>query len=475
MAADDAPAGGGRKPDLAGLRIAGGDRGAGRSRAWLLLLAAACVAAFLARKPLLGLFRSLGAPEVTIVQVQAVAAGAAPAGALTANGYVVAQRQAALAPKTAGKLEELLVVEGSRVTAGQVLARLEHRDVDAQLLRARAEVAQAEATLDRQRAAVDQGRAEQAEAGELAEASRAAREQAEAAFVDAEREADRARRLLADGSGTRAEAERADAQLAIARARVTETKAREASAQSRASSLAAQLRGGEAAVRSATAAADARRADVALLDAQLEYLTIRAPFDGVVIRKEAEVGEIVAPIAGGAQSRVAVLTVVDMASLMVEADVSEAYIRRIEPGKRANITLDSLPETVYPGRVAQIVPTADRTKATVEVKVACDAPDDRIVPEMGAKVFFLEGDAPEGEAAGATRLFLPEDALQGGGGAPFVWLVRAGRVERRSVVAGERARGRVEILGGLKASDRVVAGDAAALEEGMAVREAQVR
>jgi HlyD family secretion protein len=455
-----------QKPDLSRLRIPESQRVRRRRiRPSLVLAAILLAAAFFARGAWQPALEGLWLPRVETARAVSTAAGAAPPGALVANGYVVAQRQAALAPKTAGKLEEIFVDEGSAVEAGQALARLEHRDLDAQLARARAEVARVEAERERQRAAAEQVAAEAGEARDGLRAAEAARAQAEAALVEAERQAARTAALVASGAGTKAEADAADASLAIARARLEETRAREASARGRLASLAAQARAAAASERAAASTVDARRADVALLEAQLEYATIRAPFRGVVIRKEAEVGEVVAPIAGGVQSRVAVFTVVDMDSLMVEADVNEAYVRRIAPGQRARIVLDAQPDRVYPGRVHKIVPTADRQKATVEVKVAFDAPEPGIVPETGARVAFLEGE--EESAAPRARILIPEAALAGEG---FVWVVRDGVARRRAIETGERREGRVEVLRGLAEGEEVVVGGGARLSDGDRVR-----
>ncbi|MGH7162717.1 MAG: efflux RND transporter periplasmic adaptor subunit [Planctomycetota bacterium] len=455
-----------RKPDLAQLRIPEEHRAGRRASrlpaaAALLLLAALL---YFTRGSWLPRLPGFAPAEVEVAAVEQVAENAAPPGALTANGYIVAQRQAALAPKVPGRLEELLVGEGSRVEKDEVLARLEHKDLDAQLRRAQAEEQQARHEIARLDAQLEQLDADRDEAARLEEAAAAAHREAEVALADAQRELSRAEQLLKDGVGTRAEYESALARFEGAGARRDEAKARERSAKTRAISIDAQRKAAEASQAVARAAADARGADVQLLDAQLGYLTIRAPFSGVVIEKNAEVGEIVAPISGGAQAKVAVVTVVDMASLMVEADVSEAHIGRVAPGQSTRITLDAVPDRAYPGKVFKIVPTADRQKATVEVKVSFDRPDERIVPEMAARVFFLEGEAkPEGD--GRPRLYVPEPALRG----DSVWVVRDGVVRRRTVQAGERRQGRVEVLGGLSAGEVVVTRANRELGDGMKV------
>src|SRR5437867_10852328 len=184
------------------------------------------------------------------------------------------------------------------------------------------------------------------------------------------------------------------------------------SATTRASTLAAQL--------------DEQRAQVALARANLENTNVRAPFDGTVLRKDAEVGEIVAPSsAGGGLTRTAIVTMADLGSLEVEVDVNEAYIAQIRNEQAARITLDAYPDTSFAGRVRQVVPTADRQKATVQVKVAILDRDSRILPEMGAKVLFAK-ESSEGAAAPARRAMVPADALVRSGGSARVWVVEDG-------------------------------------------------
>ncbi len=455
------------KPDLARLRIAESSRGRGRRlwplAAWLVPLA---VVAYLLRDRWLPQAGALLAPEVEVAAVELVGAEAAPPGSLTANGYVVAQRKADLAPKVAGKLEEILVVEGSAVEAGQVLARLERRDLDAQLSRAQAAVRQAEADLARATAEGEQVSAQIAEARQNTVAATQALREAEAALADARRELDRETALLEGGAGTRGDVDRAKAAFDQAEARARRSEALVASSGLRVPTLEAQQRGADAATAAAVARLDGDRAGVALLEAQIEYLTIRAPFAGVVIDKNAEVGEIVAPISGGAGAKVAVVTIVDMSSLMVEAEVSEAHIRRVRTGQPARITVDALPDERFPGKVFQVVPTANRQKATVQVKVAFDALDARIVPEMAARVFFLEGEeAPS--APRAPRLLIPRSALRPG---DKVWIVENDRVSLRAVRTGPEQDGRVEILEGLGVGDVVVTGPSNGLAEGKSVR-----
>lgn len=458
------------KPDLGRLRISDEKRRR-RASPWVAVVALALLAggAYATRGLWLPLLESATLPRVRVTSVDVVAAGAAAPGSLVANGYIVAQRSAALAPKLAGKLQELLVVEGTRVEAGEILARLEHADVDAQLARAEADLKEAEAEVARLGAFIEQIAHDIEEARSQLEVASAGSREAEASLKDAQQERDRQERLLADGIGQRADFDRAEAQLAMAKARISQGTAREESARRREDSLGAQHRAAEASRKAAEARVEARRADILLLQVQLEYLTIRSPFPGVVIKKNAEVGEIVSPISGGTEAKVAVVTVVDMGSLMVEADVAEAYISRVRPGMETRITVDAFPDQPYPGKVFKIVPTADRLKATVEVKVSFDSLDDKIVPEMGARVSFLESER-EAVSAGAPRLFVSEAALRTEGGSAWAFVVRDGVARRRDVRAGERRQGKAEVLSGLSAGEQVVVDPAPDLKDGARVR-----
>jgi HlyD family secretion protein len=177
---------------------------------------------------------------------------------------------------------------------------------------------------------------------------------------------------------------------------------------------------------------------------------IRAPFTGTVLRKEAEVGEVVAPSVGGGLTRGAVVTMADLTTLEVEVDVNEAYIGRIRSRQPAKITLDAYPDTSFRGEVRQVVPTADRQRATVQVKVSILDRDQRILPEMGARVDFL-GDTVRTQAgtAGPSRFRLPSAAVREMNGQATVWLVRNGRLESRTVDAGPVSGGYREIRSGL--------------------------
>jgi len=317
---------------------------------------------------------------------------------LVASGYVVAQRKAAVASKGTGRLVYLGVVEGDRVRAGQVIARIEDADVKAQL-------AQAQANLQVSRA-------------ELHDAQRSlARE-----------------RLLADSGAS------SQASVDAAEARYERVKASIAAAE--AAVLAAQV--------------------------SLENTVIRAPFDGTVLTKNADVGEVVAPLAASAFSKSAVVTIADLGSLQVEADVAESNLEAISAGQPGEIVLDAYPDERYPGVVAKIVPTADRAKATVQVKVAFRSYDARVLPEMSAKVHFLP--RPSRVAVDTQPvLVVPGTAVTERNGRSVVFVVERGRAVEVPVVVGRQVGSSVAIREGLRPGVRVVDSVSARLRGGAKV------
>ncbi|MGH7754004.1 MAG: efflux RND transporter periplasmic adaptor subunit, partial [Gemmatimonadales bacterium] len=207
--------------------------------------------------------------------------------------------------------------------------------------------------------------------------------------------------------------------------------------------------------------------------ANLENTVIRAPFTGTVLRKEAEIGEVVAPSVGGGLTRGAVVTMADLTTLEVEVDVNEAYIARVRKGQAAKITLDAYPDTAFRGEVRQVVPTADRQRATVQVKVSILDRDPRILPEMGARVDFIEPEAAGAPIAAETgsppRFRVPASAVRDQAGQSVVWLVREGRLEVRPVQAGPVSGGYREIRGGLAGGELLLVGGVEQPREGMRV------
>jgi RND family efflux transporter MFP subunit len=360
---------------------------------------------------------------VPVVQVATAAASgnaASSAGAtsVTANGYVVARTKASVSAKTAGRLAFLGVSEGSYVRRGDVIARLDNADFQAGVEQARANVASAGATIIEARAERDQ--------------------------------------LLRDAE------------------RIREIRTRNPNLISPQDQETASSRAAGAEARLNAAIARQRSADAALRLAQAsnENTVIRAPFTGTVLRKDAEVGEVVAPSVGGGLTRGAVVTMADLSTLEVEVDVNEAYIGRIASGRPARITLDAYPDTSFRGVVRQVVPTADRQRATVQVKVTIDDHDPRILPEMGAKVDFLEPAQPATASTTPARpsIRVPAAAVKTDGGASIVWVVREGKLVRRPVVTGPVSGGFLEIRSGLNGGEQLLVGGVDVPQEGMRVK-----
>lgn len=399
--------------DLSQLRIRRDPDSPPRSKrrlAWLgagsVTLAVLVVAgAFALREPV---------TEVTVATAEA-RGGAAGAGGLTANGYVVARTKASISSKVAGRLAYLGVEEGDRVTAGAVIARLEASEYEALVAQARADAATAEA----------------------------ARHEAEAALAQARRTLVRARELAATALIAPQEREDAETGVTVAEARL----------------------------EAATARVAAARHALAAAEATLENTRVRAPFSGTVLRKDAEVGEVVAPsVAGGGLTRGAVVTIADLGTLEVEVDVNEAYIAGIRREQPAQIVLDAYPSESFPGRVRQVVPTADRQKATVLVRVAIDSDDPRILPEMGARVVFQEEATSASTAASVTRIFVPADAVRTEGETSVVFVVAAERVRRVVIEAGPVSGGEREVRRGLSGGETLVLEAPAELQDGARVR-----
>ena len=221
---------------------------------------------------------------------------------------------------------------------------------------------------------------------------------------------------------------------------------------------------------SSLAAADAAQGDAALAQANYDHTFVHAPFSGTVLRKDAEVGEIVAPSsAGGGLTRTAIVTMADLSTLEVEVDVNEAYIAQVRNGQKCRITLDAYPDTSFAGVARQVVPTADRQKATVQVKVSILDRDPRILPEMGAKVEFLrEADTPATTAP--RRVLVPGSAVVHGAGGDKVWVVSEGKAAARSVDVGPARGDQIEIRRGLEGGETIVIGPPARLKDGAAVR-----
>jgi len=429
------------KPDLSALRIHRDDEaGTGRGLRMVLLGTSLVV---IAGAFLVG-YRMWGAattPEVEVARAL-VESGSAGIEILTATGYVVADRKAAVSPKISGRLEYLGVDTGSRVKPGQIIARLEHRDLDAQLSDARSTHAnyqaarsQAEAELEQARAGLTQAQANRQKSGfELA----------------------RQTTLLERGVTSKADFDNATAQ-----SRVDEGQVRAAEAQIRASQ--AKIESSSSQVRSA-------EARIRLVEAQIEYTNIRSPFEGLVISKDAEVGETVAPaIFGGTSTRGSVVTIVDPNSLEVEADINESSIGKITPGLEAEVTLDALPGEKLAAEVRKVVPTADRQKATVKVKVHFKEIDPRILPDMNAKATFMQRPAA-GAKNDVSRVTIPKSAVAQRDGKSIVFVINNGRAVLQAVTPGAEMGDRLEIKQGLAGGETIVIRGTENLTDGSRVR-----
>jgi RND family efflux transporter MFP subunit len=382
------------QPDLSRLRIERSGSQAKIPRRRRSLRWAAVALAVLATACLVYVFRPAMQVET------ATAAQLYPSQAhtvLNATGYVVAQRKAAVASKATGRLEWLGVREGSTVRAGEVLARLENRDVTAQMEQSAANIKVAEASLA----------------------------QGEAELLDAERQLKRSAELL-------------EKKFVSAAAHDT-VLARHARA-------VAAIAGQRAAI--AAARANYRAAQVAV-----EQTLIRAPFDGVILTKNANVGDVITPFSSALGSQAAVVTMADMSTLEVEADVSEGNIGKVKVGQPSEIQLDALPESRFSGEVHRLVPTVDRSKATVTVKIRFKESDPRVLPEMSAKVAFLSRAVPQAE--NVPQVAVPTSAIAERDGRKVVFVLREGKAIETPVQTGASSGDLVGVTG-VRAGAKVI-------------------
>ncbi|HEU4892406.1 MAG TPA: efflux RND transporter periplasmic adaptor subunit [Vicinamibacterales bacterium] len=404
------------KEELASLKIDREARGGGsRPGLWIALIVFLAVIAaggwyLWSREPVIEVRTATAA-------VRTGAAGA-PNAVLNASGYVTARRRATVSSKVTGKVMEIFVEEGKAVKRGQILARLD----DSQL-RAMQSVEQAQ----------------------LASAQKAAAEN-EARLKEAELTLGRRQQLVKEKVISKAELDSAEAEVDSLKARIA---------------MAHQQ------VEVAQRQLDARQTD-------LNDMVVRAPFDGVAISKDAQPGEMISPVsAGGGFTRTGICTIVDMSSLEIEVDVSESYINRVTPGQPVEAVLDAYPEWRIPSKVITSVPSADRQKATVRVRIAFDQLDPRILPDMGVKVSFLSEAPPLASAAeqARARVLVPKGAVRTVDGTSIVFVVRGDRVERRAVKLGGNDGDLVEVASGLTAGDKVVTEGVATLTDGARVKE----
>jgi RND family efflux transporter MFP subunit len=397
-------------PDLSALRIDEGSRGGGeRNSIWRIVAVAAFVV-------VLGLFAVVflrGSVSVVEVAAARPAGEGTAAALLNASGYVTPRRRATVAAKITARVVEMLADEGMVVQVGQVLARLDDSDAQKRLATARA-------GLDVARANVPV---------------------LEVNLANAERELARQQDLEKEGvSSVQA--------LDLART------ARDG--------LNARLAAAHEEVRQA-------RANLATAEQDVENCTVRAPFAGIVVSKDAQPGEMVSPVsAGSGYTRTGIATIVDMGSLEIEVDVSESYIARVVPDQRVVATLDAYPDWQIPSKVRTVIPTADRQKATVKVRISFDALDPRILPDMGVKVAFMgEGRRPDQPPGGAL---VPRAAVREVDGMQVVFVYRDGTLERRAVSVGSVRGSDVEIAAGVSPGDKVVVRGPEGLHDGERVK-----
>ena len=347
--------------------------------------------------------------EVKVAPARVVAAGSDGGAVLNASGYVTARRQATVSSKVTGKVTEVLIEEGMQVKEGQILARLDASFPSRSVALARAE----------------------------AQAAASALEETRVRIREAQLDYDRAQRLAQSEIASRADADRARAQLDAARARLVAQQDQLATAQ--------------------------RQVD--LQGQSLEDTIIRAPFDGVVVSKDAQPGEMISPVsAGGGFTRTGIGTIVDMASLEIEVDVNEAYINRVHPGQRVEAVLDAYPDWRISAHVITAVPTADRQKATVKVRIALDQKDQRVLPDMGVKVSFIT-DNPS-SAQTTTMVEVPKSAVRRDGETDIVFVVKDEKAERRAVKVASAEGNTARLASGLSDGEVVVVEGPAELKDG---------
>lgn len=402
---------------LGSLKIDRGPIEDSSSRLWLWIVITSLVLA-----AALGwwMLRDDGALEIRTTNARAVGAQAGGSGSvLDASGYVVARRRATVSSKLTGKVVELMIEEGSRVEQGQVLARIDDSNIRTQMDLARSQ----------------------------ASAARAQLAEVQVQLADAERSLQRTRELAGRQLLSQSALDTAQATADTLRARLESTR-----------------RNVEVAERG-----------LAVQAQQLDDTIVRAPFAGVITVKNAQPGEMISPLsAGGDGTRTGIGTLVDMDSLEVEVDVNENFINRVQAGQPAETVLNAYTDWKIPSEVIAVIPTADRSKATVKVRIALKLKDPRVLPDMGARVSFLAPAQTATEAAPARRVVLVDaNAIRNEGNINVVFLVKGETVERRAVSLGNTVGKDVEVTAGLSGGETLVLGELGALSDGAKVKRAE--
>jgi RND family efflux transporter MFP subunit len=413
----------------------------------LLLLIAAAAAGFYYWK------NEYSIPEVTTSRVVLITPSEGNA-VLTASGYVVAQRRAILGAKSPRRLVERFVNEGEFVEANQVLARLDHIDVDARMAQASAAVAAAEANVAKADMAVQRARQELAEAQSRVKETQARRD-------GDDREVKRYREAEKAGASVRKDRELAETALAISTASLE-------TAQQQVKTAELNI---EWFIRDAKAAgADlaVKKSEVQVAQSQLEDTIIRAPFRGVILLKQAEVGESISPgVVSGQVTSGSIFQIADFDTLEAEVDINEINLSKIKEQQDCEIQVDAIPDRLFRGKMRILMPGANRQKATVAAKVSFTDKDPRVKPEMSCKVVFLREAA---QSHAAPKLLAPAAAVRSAGSARVAYQFRDGKALRRSVEVGATLGDRIEIRSGLAEGDTVIVDGPPDLADGMAVK-----
>ena len=397
------------KPDLASLRIEPHKRGSGGAGKRIALLVVALVILLAIGVGVYSFIPRAAAVEVATVQQE----DTGPQVLLNASGYVTPQRRATVAAKITGRVTGVYFTEGMHVRQGYVLAKLDDSDARKALT-----------------AAIADRNATQASIADL-----------QVQLKNAEIQLHRAQELQQQGVQTQEALDNARMAVNSLQAKIDFTQE--------------QVAAGDARIKEAQQAVD--------------NCVIRAPFNGIIVSKDAQVGEMVSPLsAGGGFTRTGIATVVDMSSNEIEVDVNENYIARVKPKQEVTATLDAYPDWKIPAHVRTIIPTADRQKATVEVRIAFDKLDPRILPDMGVKVTFLGEEAKQAAKAPAG-LMVPQGAIRDDGGQKIVFLVKGNHVERHAVKVGDSQGPQAQLLAGVTVGDMVVVHGPADLKDGQAV------
>jgi RND family efflux transporter MFP subunit len=397
------------KPDLGALRIEAHKRGSGKAGKRIAIVLFILVTVFVIAGGVYGYVHRT--PSVQVATADAPDTG--PQALLNASGYVTPQRRATVAAKITGRVTGVFFTEGMRVHKGFVLATLDDSDAQRTLASAKADRSATQASI------LD----------------------LEVQLKNAQIELHRSQALRAAGVQTQEALDNATMTANSLRAKIDYAKE--------------QVLAGDARIQEAQQAVD--------------NTIISAPFDGIIVSKDAQVGEMVSPIsAGGGFTRTGIATIVDMASNEIQVDVNENYIARVKPGQEVIAVLDAYSDWKIPCRVRTIIPTADRQKATVEVRIAFDKLDPRILPDMGVKVTFLGEEEKQAKKA-PSGVMVPQNAVRDDNGQKIVFLVKGEHVERHAVKVGTANGAQTQILAGLAPGDTVVVGAPANLKDGDAV------